>query len=101
MISKKEYKEKYNQLINNDIFKFIEQTIDENIIKDKLEDELILKTHINEETVKQILSLISDKYENNGWDNLSFILNNVIEFSNLLYYNYDDNYRYKIKYILL
>ena len=36
MISKKEYKEKYNQLINNDIFKFIEQTIDENIIKDKL-----------------------------------------------------------------
>lgn len=100
MISKKEYKEKYNQLINNDIFKFIEQTIDENIVKDKLEDELTLKTHINEETVKQILSLISDKYENNGWDNLFFTLNNVTEFSNLLYYNYDDNYRYKIKYIL-
>lgn len=100
MISKNEYKQKYNRLINNDLFKLVEQTIDENIVKDKLEDELTLKTHINEETVKQILFLISDKYENNGWDNLSFTLNNVTESSNLLYYNYDDNYRYKIKYVL-
>ena len=99
MISKKEYKEKYNQLINNDLFKLVEQTIDENIIKDKLEDELTLSTHINEETVKQILSLISNKYEDNGWDNLSFILNNVTLFYNYNY-NDNDNYKYKIKYVL-
>lgn len=98
MISKKEYKEKYNQLINNDIFKFIEQTIDENIIKDKLEDELILNARIDEETIEKILSLISDKYENNDWDNLSFKLDNITYFSNLFYYNYNNNY--KIKYIL-
>lgn len=98
MISKKEYKEKYNQLINNDIFKFIEQTIDENIIKDKLEDELILNTRIDEETIEKILSLISDKYENNDWDNLSFKLDNITYFSNLFYYNYNNNY--KIKYVL-
>ena len=98
MISKKEYKEKYNQLINNDIFKFIEQTIDENIIKDKLEDELILNTRIDEETIEKILSLISDKYENNDWDNLSFKLDNITYFSNLFYYNYNNNY--KIKYTL-
>lgn len=99
MISKKEYKEKYNQLINNDLFKLVEQTIDENIIKDKLEDELTLSTHINEETVKQILSLISNKYEDNDWDNLSFILNNVTLFYNYNY-NDNDNYKYKIKYVL-
>ena len=94
MISKKEYKEKYNQLINNDLFKLVEQTIDENIIKDKLEDELTLSTYINEETIKQILSLISNKYEDNGWDNLSFILNNVTFFYN---YNVNNDYKYKIK----
>lgn len=98
MISKKEYKEKYNQLINNDLFKFVEQIIDENIIKDKLEDELTLSTYINEETVKRILSLISNKYEDNGWDNLSFILNNVTLFYN---YNVNNEYKYKIKYTLL
>lgn len=95
MISKNEYKQKYNRLINNGLFKLVEQTIDENIIKDKLEDELILETHINEETVKQILSLISNKYKNNGWDNLFFSLNNLD-----LPYNYNDNSKYKIKYIL-
>ena len=97
MISKKEYKEKYNQLINNDLFKLVEQTIDENIIKDKLEDELTLSTYINEETIKQILSLISNKYEDNGWDNLSFILNNVTFFYK---YNVNTDYKYKIKYTL-
>ena len=95
MISKKEYKEKYDRLINNDLFKFVEQTIDENIIRDKLEDELILSTYMNEETVKQILSLISNKYKNNGWDNLFFSLNNLD-----FLYNYNDNSKYKIKYTL-
>lgn len=97
MISKKEYEQKYNRFINNHIFKFIEQTIDENIMKDILKDELILSTNIDEETVKEILSLISNKYKDNGWDNLSFILNNVTFFYN---YNVNDGCKYKIKYTL-
>ena len=97
MISKKEYEQKYNLLVNNHIFKFIEQTIDENIMKDILKDELILSTNIDKETVKEILSLISNKYEDNGWDNLSFILNDVTFFYN---YNANDGCKYKIKYTL-
>lgn len=100
MISLEEYNLKYNKLLNSDIYKLVEQTIDENIIKDILKDELILSTPINEETVKKILSLISNKYEDNGWDNLSFILNNVTHYFSDFPYNSNNNHKYKIKYTL-
>lgn len=94
MISKEEYKKKYQWLTNNDIFRFTEQTIDENIKKDILEDNFILSTHSEEEKVRKILSLLTNKYIENGWENLFFIIENRDTYFSEFPYNY------KIKYYL-
>lgn len=93
MISKKEYEEKYNWTKNNDIFKLTEQTIDENIEKDILKDSFVLSTYFEEEKVRKILSSLTNKYTENGWENLFFIIENRDCFS-------DFPYNYKIEYIL-
>lgn len=94
MISKEEYKKKYYWFTNNDIFRFTEQTIDENIKKDILEDSFILSTHFEEKKVRKILSLLTNKYIENGWENLFFTIENRD------IYLSDFPYNYTIKYIL-
>lgn len=95
MISKEEYNKKYNQFLNNCFIKLVEETIDENIEKDILKDSIFIDSNTyDEESARKMLLVLTNKYCENGWDNLFF------ELEKREIYMPSFSYHYRIKYIL-